>query len=398
MKTRIVLVSFLLLLVTAINGQDNKNEYLRKVLGNLEKIESATYDEYAETWQPGDTIPLSVRTDYVEEYDNPQDTTIGASFAEFEDREKRTFLWGYDGNIYADASYNDKEIVIDDFSSNRHPFRALGAPFFNYVKSIIRYSLTTPDSITTELTDIGDAYYFKMLIHEKQQVEFFGKDYRFDNPYSPDPTSLYEIWISKANDLPFKKRREMSHDISVEACSDIQLNKGSVKDFDLYGLFPENYEIRKKNQRKSQPTISLVGKQAPNWTLRDVNGQGMSLADFKSKVLLINFTGVGCGPCKMAIPFLNGLKNQFKGEELEVVAIESWKRKTHSIQSYINTNKINYRLLEGSEEVIQDYLNGNSAVPYYFILDKDRIVRKVIYGYGKGTTDKKIIDAINELL
>lgn len=100
----------------------------------------------------------------------------------------------------------------------------------------------------------------------------------------------------------------------------------------------------------------------------------------------------------MAIPFLNGLKDQFKEEELEVVAIECWNRKSHSIQNYINTNKINYKLLEGSEQVIKDYLDGSRGVPYYFILDKDRVIKKVIYGYGKGQTDKEITGAIRELL
>lgn len=80
------------------------------------------------------------------------------------------------------------------------------------------------------------------------------------------------------------------------------------------------------------------------------------------------------------------------------MAIECWNRKIHSIQNYIKTNTINYKLLEGSEEVIKDYLDGNRGVPYYFILDKDRVIKKVIYGYGKGQTDKEITDAIKELL
>lgn len=191
----------------------------------------------------------------------------------------------------------------------------------------------------------------------------------------------------------------MSQGTSVEVCSNVEINKLSIENFSLYDYFPLDYEIRKRGEQgKKQSKPSLVGAQAPDWTLRDINEQDVSLAGFKSKVLLINFTGVGCGPCKMAIPFLNGLKNQFKKEELEVVAIESWKRKIHSIQNYINTNRINYKLLEGNDKVIQNYLDGNRGVPYYFILDENRVIKKIIYGYGKGTTDKEITDAIKELL
>ena len=171
---------------------------------------------------------------------------------------------------------------------------------------------------------------------------------------------------------------------SLDVYSDIKLNELSIEDFNLYNYFPQDYEIRnRKSQNEKKKELDFIGVKAPDWTLKNVDEKEVSLMDFKSKVLLINFTGIGCGPCKMAIPFLNGLKNQFKKEELEVVAIECWNRKLHSIQNYIKTNEINYKLLEGSEDVIKNYLNGNRGVPYYFILDKDRTVRKVIYGYGK---------------
>lgn len=400
MKTKAILVFLLLLAVTVMNGQNSKREYLEKVLENLEKVKSAAYNEHLVVWELGDTIPLFTRNNNIEEYDNPKDTTIGACCVEYENIQgSKVFIWGYDGRVCASAYHDKKGVLIDDFSSNKHPFRPLTPPFFNYAKSIIRYSLTTQDSITTELKDAGDAFYFKMEIHENQVVEFFGKDYHLANPYEFNPTFIYELWISKENDLPYKERMEKTQMTSLKVYSDIKLNQLSIENFNLYDCFPQNYEIRNRkvqNHRKSTP--DLVGTKALDWTLKGIDEQDISLADFKSKVLLINFTGIGCGPCKMAIPFLNGLKDLFKKEELEVVAIECWNRKSHSIQNYINTNKINYKLLEGSEQVIKDYLEGNRGVPYYFILDKDRVIKKVIYGYGKGQTDKEIIGAIQELL
>lgn len=400
MKTKAILVFLSLLAVTVMNGQNNKREYLKKVLENLEQVKSAAYNEHCVVWEPGDTIPLFTRNHYIEEYDNPKDTTIGAAYVEYEDMQgKKVFAWGYDGSVSASAYHDKKGILVDDFSSNRHPFRPLTPPFFNYAKSIIRYSLTTQDNITTELKDVGDAYYFKMEIHENQIVEFFGKDYHWANPYESNPTFIYELWISKENDLPYKERTEKSQMTGLNIYSDIKLNQLSIENFNLHDYFPQDYEIRyRKDQKQKKSKPDLVGTKALAWTLKDMDEQDISLTDFKSKVLLINFTGIGCGPCKMAIPFLNGLKDQFKKEELEVVAIECWNRKSHSIQNYINTNKINYKLLEGSEQVIKDYLDGNRGVPYYFILDKDRVIKKVIYGYGKGQTDKEIIGAIRELL
>ena len=54
-----------------------------------------------------------------------------------------------------------------------------------------------------------------------------------------------------------------------------------------------------------------------------------SLSDFKeSKVLLIQCTGIGCGPCMVSIPFLNKLKQDYKTDDLDVVAIEMGQKGT----------------------------------------------------------------------
>ena len=42
-----------------------------------------------------------------------------------------------------------------------------------------------------------------------------------------------------------------------------------------------------------------------------------------------------------------------------------------------------------------NYYQTSGGVPVFIILDKQRIVRKVINGYEKGVTDKEITDAIN---
>ena len=80
MRTKAVLFFLLLLPVYVVNGQDDKREYLKKVLDNLEQIKSATYKVESEVWNPGDTIPSSIRKYMVKEVDHPADSTIGASF------------------------------------------------------------------------------------------------------------------------------------------------------------------------------------------------------------------------------------------------------------------------------------------------------------------------------
>lgn len=390
---------FGLLCTLTVSGQNDVDSYLKKVLGNLEKIESASYCVELKAWEPGDTVPACDEYKFNKEYTNPKDTTIGSCYVVVD--ESARLEWGYDGKVKATTYHDQKVIVIDDFTHRNLPFRLVGPPFFNYTRSLVRYVLETTDSISTTLKEFEDHYYLSLVIHEDRQVEFFGKAYYMPLPPFDmgDPTSRYELWISKSNDLPYKYRREMSHSISTEECSDVTLNNLSIEDFDLYGYFPADYEIHKYGEKRNQPAKpELLDKKAPDWTLKNAVGQTFSLSDFKeSKVLLVQCTGIGCGPCMISIPFLNKLKQDYKTDELDVVAIETWGRKAHSLQNYADKHHIQYTFLEGNDAVVDAYKTGRAA-PFFFILDKQRVIRDIIQGYSKDKTDQEITNVVNNLI
>lgn len=399
MKRSFWFLFFGLLCSLAGSGQNDGKEYLKKVLDNLERIESASYCLERKVWESGDTVPIYDEYKLIKEYTNPNDTTIGSSYVVVDKSAK--LERGYDGKVKATTNDDQKVTVIDDFTQRNLPFRLVSPPFFNYTRSLVRYILETTDHISTTLKESEDYYYLSLVIHEDEQVEFFGKAYHM--PISSfvmsDPTSRYELWIRKSDDLPYKFRREMSHSINTEECSDVVLNKLSIEDFDLYSYFPEDYEIHKFGEKRNKPAKSeLLDKKAPDWTLKDAGGQTFSLSDFKkSKVLLIQCTGIGCGPCMVSIPFLNQLKQDYKADELDVVAIETWKRKAHSLLNYANKHQIQYTFLEGSDAVVDAYKTGRAA-PFFFILDQQRNIRKIIFGYSKDKTDKEIMSVINKLI
>jgi len=380
--------------IICCKGNELPKDYLKKVLSNLEKIESATYYAYMENWQPGDTAPLGVYNRFYKEYNNPMDSTIGASYVYFNADDTMLAESCYNGKISAYLLNDRKETVINNFESNPFPFRPLSPPFFNYTKSIVKYILETNDSITLLSKDIGDSYYFKLTINEDNQVEFFGKAYYWPDKQK-DNTSRYELWISKSNDLPYKYRREMSQQTIVDSCSKVEINTLSIKDFNIYDYFPGDYTIKKSGEKSNMASPDLTGKIAPDWILTDGNGQTVSLADFKSKVLIINLTGIGCGACQASIPFLTGLRNEYSTEDVDIVAVECWKRPLHSIQNYVNKNSLNYKMLSANEDFTKNYQANDGAVPVFLILDMQRVVRKIIRGYGTESTDKEIINDID---
>jgi len=389
----------LIVILVFVNAcSKDKKDYLEKVLNSLDQIESATYYTTSEAWAPGDTSAFGISYHYIKEYSNPFDSTIGASFVKLlqEDTTKMTFC--YDGNMRA-IIYEDKKImVIDNFEVRPLPFRPLNPPFFNYTKSIIKYILETGDSISIELEEFGDSLHLSLIIFEDKQVEFFGKAHYIDNPYNfGDKISKYEIWINKSNDLPYRVRREMSHDISVITCRNIELNKNKIEDFNASDYFPSDYTTHLYRIRnKATVKNDLLGKVAPDWVLKDANSRIISLKELKSKVLMIQFTSVSCGPCRASIPFLKQLASDYKKEEFDFVAIESLNRNSNILNNYQNRNDFDYKFLISTKDVTKSY--SIESVPVFFILDEKRVIRKVINGYGEGSTDKEIRNMIDELI
>ena len=60
-----------------------------------------------------------------------------------------------------------------------------------------------------------------------------------------------------------------------------------------------------------------------DFTLKDMHGATVKLADFKGKPILLNFWATWCGPCKAEIPALNELYAQYKDQGLAIVGISA---------------------------------------------------------------------------
>ena len=115
------------------------------------------------------------------------------------------------------------------------------------------------------------------------------------------------------------------------------------------------------------PPGELAGS-APAFTLTDLNGKPVSLADFRGKVVVLNFWATWCPPCRREIPDFIDLQREYGSRGVQIVGIAL--DEPEKVQAFARQNGMNYPVLLGSDEISMKY-GGIEGIPTTFIIDRD---------------------------
>jgi len=104
--------------------------------------------------------------------------------------------------------------------------------------------------------------------------------------------------------------------------------------------------------------------------LKDADGKFVRLAEYKGKVVLLNFWATWCGPCKIEIPWFIEFQKTYKDKGFTVIGIalddEGWE----IVRPYIASKQINYPVVVGTEWVDNAY-GSIEALPTTFLIDRE---------------------------
>lgn len=313
----------------------SKDDYLKTVLNNLNQIKSATYIKYMSTTDPYETVASRSFNVYIKEFNNPTDTFVGASYVQFLLKDSTKMDYFYDGKAEGSLDWEDKTITVDSFQNNKYPlYRIVYPPFFTYVKSLIRYALETTDSLKVELKDLGDSVQISLFSKDKIVEVVGNRIFYGELPNNNDERySFYDIWINKATGLPYRLKKKNPMFITWETTKNVDINKTNTELFVASKYFPTDFTITNKSNEKPNRS-DLVGKKAPDWSLKSTDNKTIALKGLKSKIIMLQFTGIGCGPCLLSIPFLKQLVVDYKNKDFEFVSIEAWTEDMEELKRY----------------------------------------------------------------
>lgn len=109
-------------------------------------------------------------------------------------------------------------------------------------------------------------------------------------------------------------------------------------------------------------------KQAPTFEAKDSNGKAVTLADYKDRVVLLNFWATWCEPCKMEIPWFMEFETQYRDRGFAVLGVSLDETGWKSVAPFVAHNHINYKITMGTEEL--GTLYGVQALPTTYMIDR----------------------------
>jgi peroxiredoxin len=120
--------------------------------------------------------------------------------------------------------------------------------------------------------------------------------------------------------------------------------------------------------------------------LKGINGESVRLADYRGKVVMIDFWATDCGPCRLEIPGFVTLQDRYRTQGFAIVGI-SLDSGPEPVRDFYKEFKMNYTVAMDEDAVDQSY-GGIIGIPTTFLVGRDGR----IYAKHLGMTDPQIFE------
>ncbi len=129
-------------------------------------------------------------------------------------------------------------------------------------------------------------------------------------------------------------------------------------------------------------------KPAPPWTLPDLDGKQIRSSEFKGKVVVLDFWGSWCGPCRQELPIFQAMYERYKGRGVVFIGM-NWERPAQGqdpkriVRDYIERNKFTFPVILDHDHVATTAY-GIEGFPTVFLIDKSGTIRYKNVGVAEG--------------
>ena len=133
-----------------------------------------------------------------------------------------------------------------------------------------------------------------------------------------------------------------------------------------------NAELANEYRLKADPVLALIGNTVPDFSATDLDGNPISLEQYRGKVVLLDFWAVWCGPCIAEMPTVKKVYDTYKDEGFDIIGI-SLDTDENRLRDYLKENEIPWRQVfsgKGWDSPVSRQYNIR-AIPAPWLIDKE---------------------------
>jgi peroxiredoxin len=138
---------------------------------------------------------------------------------------------------------------------------------------------------------------------------------------------------------------------------------------------------------KAETPAPIAYRKAPGFNRIDLNHRHVSLADYRGKVVVLNFWATWCLPCLTEMPRFVAWQQEYGGRGLQVIGI-SMDDEEQPVRITYQKYRLNYPVVMGDERIGEMY-GGIFGLPVTFLIDRSGKIRFK----HEGDTDIKTIES-----
>ena len=152
--------------------------------------------------------------------------------------------------------------------------------------------------------------------------------------------------------------------------------------------------IAKPTNTASKPVPPKAGAPAFEFTLKDLQGRSVSLSDFRGKKVMLNFWATWCGPCRVEIPSMVKLYDEFHDQGLEIVAV-NLREDAAKVEQFVRQYDMRFVVLLDKGGVVgaNYFVRG---IPTSIFVDDEGIIQNVHVGTLSESAMREYIVALLE--
>lgn len=386
------------------------------------KINEATSKIYAEK---DVTKKLELYNDYLKQYPPGNDNKkaienfkwqIAIAYANAKDYKSYNEWNSKLSKEMAESNNNNKAWALAEANENMEEAKKMSFSATTYAKAEMQKPTEKkPDYLTTKQWEGSRKNQYAMYADTYAFIMYQMGDYKTGYPYAKDAAQINDFKNAEYNERysqlmekvlpPATVKKEIEQLVKTGAAS--SKTKAILKSLYItdkksdsgYDNYITSLEMAAKLKKKAEIAKTMTNEPAPKFSLKDLDGNDVSLDGLKGKVVVVDFWATWCGPCIASMPAMKTVQEKLKSrDDVAFVFVDTWQTeedKKQNAADFLKKNKYDFHvLLDNENKVVSDFkVNG---IPTKFIIDKTGNIRFKSIGFGGN--DDALIDEVDMMV